>query len=108
MQGDEDFAHSLSSYRKRARLSQAELAKRLGISRNWVSMLEGGRRHPSDQLKKSLQMLASSPLLETGQSNRTAEHAAEFEYGGSRSLLRQARLAANLTTQELARKLRRS
>lgn len=46
----------MSSLRKKLSINQAELAKRLGISRNYVSMIEGGRE-PSKQFISAFQML---------------------------------------------------
>lgn len=37
-----DFAIILKSYRQRERISQTELAQKLGISRNYISLLERG------------------------------------------------------------------
>jgi len=39
-----DFAAILKTYRQRERLSQSELAGKLGISRNYVSLIERGVR----------------------------------------------------------------
>jgi transcriptional regulator with XRE-family HTH domain len=54
------FADRLVSYRKREGISQETLAKRLGISRNYVSMIESGRE-PSDQIVRHFTLLELSP-----------------------------------------------
>ena len=40
------FATNLMIYRKRRRLSQADLAKKVGVSRETVAWWESGTRHP--------------------------------------------------------------
>ncbi len=49
MSNENDFANRVRSYREENKLSQEEFAKMLGVTRNYVSMLEGGRA-PSEQL----------------------------------------------------------
>lgn len=39
----------ITEIRKRAGLSQAEMAERLGLSRNFISLIENGNRIPSDR-----------------------------------------------------------
>lgn len=39
----------IAEVRKNARLSQAEMADRLGLSRNFISLIENGNRVPSDR-----------------------------------------------------------
>ena len=56
-----DFSQRVIAYRKREDISQEELAKRLGISRNYVSMIEGGKQ-PSEQVVRHFALLESSPL----------------------------------------------
>jgi phage repressor protein C with HTH and peptisase S24 domain len=55
-----EFANRVRAYREREGLSQEELAKRLGISRNYVSMIEGGRA-PSDQVTRHFELLELAP-----------------------------------------------
>jgi transcriptional regulator with XRE-family HTH domain len=56
-----NFSQRVISYRRREDISQEELAHRLGISRNYVSMIEGGRA-PSDQVVRHFSLLEASPL----------------------------------------------
>lgn len=39
----------IATIRKKANLSQAEMAERLGLSRNFISLIENGNRIPSDR-----------------------------------------------------------
>lgn len=39
----------IATIRKNANLSQAEMAERLGLSRNFISLIENGNRIPSDR-----------------------------------------------------------
>lgn len=96
MSSPEDFAKQVREYREREGISQEELAKRLGMSRNYVSMIEGGRE-PSDQVMRHFRLLESSP---TGA--RLAEDASS--YGSDpRSILKRAREAAGLTHEALGK-----
>jgi len=47
--------HPLFRARRRAGLTQAKAAVRLGVSQGYVSLLENGRRNPSGKLKRSLE-----------------------------------------------------
>lgn len=49
----------MRNYREREGISQGELAKRLGMSRNYVSMIEGGKT-PSDQVIRHFGLLEDS------------------------------------------------
>lgn len=96
MSSPEDFAKQVRDYRARHGISQEELAHRLGMSRNYVSMIEGGRE-PSDQVMRHFRLLEASPA-----ETRLAEDASS--YGSDpRSLLKRAREAAGLTVDALAK-----
>lgn len=56
----EIFSDSLRALREECQLSQEEMAAELGITRNYVSMLELGRKHPSAQLRKAFSAFAES------------------------------------------------
>lgn len=53
---NENFAKRVTSYREKLGITQSELANRLGVSRNYVGMLEAGRE-PSEPLKRLFQGL---------------------------------------------------
>jgi PAS domain S-box-containing protein len=57
-----DFANRVRAYRECEGISQEELAKRLGMSRNYVSMIEGGR-DPSDQVVRHFELLQLAPAV---------------------------------------------
>lgn len=52
----------MRAFREECSLSQSELSSALGISRNYVSMLELGRKEPSAQLRKAFEAYADSQL----------------------------------------------
>lgn len=54
------FSERVSSLRGRLGLSQEAFAKRLGVSRNYVSMIEQGRE-PSASLKRLIETLETPP-----------------------------------------------
>src|SRR4051812_12096247 len=60
MQRGESFSQRVRKYREREGITQDELAKRLGMSRNYVSMIEGGRE-PSDQVVRHFELLELAP-----------------------------------------------
>lgn len=45
---------TLQDFRKEKNLTQEEVAKLLGITKEYLSMLERGYRNPSDKLKKKM------------------------------------------------------
>lgn len=57
------FGRHLRSLRKRAKLSQKELAKRAGVSRLMISRLEQGEKHASIDLLRSLAKALGLPLV---------------------------------------------
>lgn len=76
MSGDsENFGDRFRKYRRLHDINQDVLAERLGLSRNYVSMIEGGR-DPSDVVKKHFETLENSPitrLREEGVSGNAAD-----------------------------------
>lgn len=61
MQPEKKFSERLRAYRKREEISQEELAHRLGMSRNYITQLEGGRV-PSPKVIRHFELLEASPL----------------------------------------------
>lgn len=59
-------------------ISQAELANRLGISRNYVGMLEANRE-PSEPLRRHFDLLESSPMPPVSDAAASASMPSEFE-----------------------------
>ncbi len=60
MSKTEKFSERLRVYRERTGVSQEELADKLGVSRNYVSMMEGGRE-PSESLRKLFEIIETAP-----------------------------------------------
>ncbi len=54
------FSDRVSSLRTRLGVSQETFAKQLGVSRNYVSMIEQGRQ-PSESLKKLIETMEATP-----------------------------------------------
>lgn len=79
MPRDLRFADRVKSYRKREGISQEEFANRLGISRNYVSMIEGGHE-PSEQVRLHFSLLESSPLppAAPGQAEKVNEDSPDY------------------------------
>ncbi len=65
-------------YREREGISQDELAKRLGISRNYVSMIEGGRE-PSDQVMRHFALLDMAPVASRSPTGSSSDRVEEAE-----------------------------
>jgi transcriptional regulator with XRE-family HTH domain len=59
----------MRNFRNRARLSQIELGERLGVSGNYISMLELGKKDPGPSLAKLFESMEHSPLYAGGDQN---------------------------------------
>lgn len=46
--------YTLKELRERNNLTQKEVAEKLGINKNYLSMMENGTRNPSDKMKDEL------------------------------------------------------
>ena len=44
----------IAETRKKKGMSQRELSLALGVSENYICLVEGGKIHPSDQIKRQL------------------------------------------------------
>lgn len=51
MKNVSDFANRVRQFRRARKLTQEELAEKLGVTRNYLSMIEGGRE-PSETVQK--------------------------------------------------------
>lgn len=60
-----EFAERVREFRGRAKLSQDELGERLGVSGNYISMIELGKKSPGPSLRKLFESLEQSPLYRT-------------------------------------------
>lgn len=49
-----DVGHGITVRRAILRMTQAELARRVGVGRSYISMLENGERPLSDEMLKSI------------------------------------------------------
>jgi len=59
-----ELCKRIREFRLRAKLSQEELGDRLGISGNYVSMIELGKKAPGPSLHKLFEALEHSPLYQ--------------------------------------------
>jgi len=57
-----ELSKRVREFRIRAKLSQEELGERLGVSGNYISMIELGKKEPGAGLRISFEMLERSPL----------------------------------------------
>ena len=96
MSNSADFSNRVREYRGREGINQAEFAKRMGISRNYVSMVESGR-------KPSAQVVRHFELLEGPSQERPA--ASEFATD-PRGMLKRRREELGMTRSELAQRAR--
>lgn len=80
MRSDRDvgWAEQLRSFRERQRISQLELALRLGISQRHVSFVENGRSHPSRELLVFWLQALATPLSERNRLLMAAGYAPAF------------------------------
>jgi transcriptional regulator with XRE-family HTH domain len=53
----------MRDYRNRAKLSQIELGERLGVSGNYISMLELGKKAPGPSLAKLFESMEHAPYV---------------------------------------------
>jgi len=61
-----ELSKRIREFRLRAKLSQEELGDRLGISGNYVSMIELAKKEPGPSLQKLFEALEHSPLYAEG------------------------------------------
>lgn len=57
-----DLGHRLKLFRVAAGLKQSELAEKLGVTKNYVYMVESGRREPSREFVANLSKAVDIPL----------------------------------------------
>ena len=57
-----DLSERVREFRGRSKLSQQELAERLGVSGNYLSMIELGKKTPGPSLRKLFESFEQSPL----------------------------------------------
>lgn len=60
-----EIAERVRAFRGRAKLSQDELGERLGVSGNYISMIELGKKSPGPPLRKLFESLEQSPMYRT-------------------------------------------
>ena len=86
------FAHRVSNFRIARGWTQERLAHEMGVSRNYICMIEGGRM-PKESMVKLFESLENAPFY---QPSAARSHTA------SGNPVRDARQAAGLTIKELA------
>ena len=103
--GEEEFALRVSKFRGKTGLSQEKLAELLAVSRNYVSMIEGGRR-PSEVVVKLFETLENSPLYNGTVAPSESPPKAPRQNKEFGNALRAYRTEYGLTQAEMAKKLR--
>lgn len=56
----------IREFRRRIKLSQDEFGERLGVSGNYISMIELGKKSPGPSLRKLFESMEHSPLYKLG------------------------------------------
>jgi len=70
-----EICDHMRAFRERTNLSQQELGERLGVSGNYISMLELGKKNPGPSLQKLFYALEQSPLYRGGLTGKAAQEA---------------------------------
>lgn len=90
MSSPKNFSERVRAYRDSEGLSQEELARRLGISSNYISMLERGKRSPSRKIIRLFEILLASPLPPAGGGTPVTKEEAVKGRPSKHELLRKA------------------
>jgi len=69
---ENDFSARLHRLRQKLGLTQEEISKELGISSNYVSLLEGGKKRPSQTLRRALSRMEAEKADEVAARTRAA------------------------------------
>ena len=52
--GEQMKKYTLKELREKNNLTQKEVSEKLGVNKNYISMIENGTRNPSDKMKNEL------------------------------------------------------
>lgn len=77
------ISERVRNFRTKANLSQAEMGDRLGVSGNYVYLIESGRKPPGPSLVKLFESLEQSPLYQPGTSSAAGLRQSKPGSGGS-------------------------
>lgn len=58
------FKSNLQYYRKKNKFTQLELAKKVGVTKDYISMIERGKKNPGIFLAKRIAMILNSTIDE--------------------------------------------
>ncbi|MGG2466824.1 helix-turn-helix transcriptional regulator [Paraclostridium bifermentans] len=58
------FKSNLQYYRKKNKFTQSELAKKVGVTKDYISMIERGKKNPGIFLAKRIAMILNSTIDE--------------------------------------------
>lgn len=58
------FKSNLQYYRKKNNFTQLELARRVGVTKDYISMIERGKKNPGIFLAKRISMILNSTIDE--------------------------------------------
>lgn len=73
-----DFqSNRLKAYRIKKNLSQKELAEMLGVARNYVYLIESGRKPITESIEEKLSMLENSEIKKID--SKSIDHVLNFE-----------------------------
>jgi len=85
--------------RERLGISQTELAERMGFSRNYISVVENGKK-PAHRFVRALELLEEAPIPFSGQTATVRE---EGYSAGPRGRIKARRLHLRLSLEDLAK-----
>lgn len=101
-QKNSDLSKRVRNFRIRAKLSQDELGERLGVSGNYISMIELGKKEPGSGLQILFESLERSPLYaDAPGTGELREAAAAYRAGGAPAVVPVNPLFAMLSTETL-------
>ncbi len=69
--------YSLKELRENNNLTQKEVSERLGVNKNYISMLENGTRNPSDKMKNELAKIYKCSVVDIFLSIQTTKRLTE-------------------------------
>lgn len=56
--------YTLKELREKNNLTQKEVSERLGVNKNYISMIENGTRNPSDKMKNELAKIYKCTVID--------------------------------------------
>ncbi len=90
-----DVSNRLINFRKREDITQKALGEKLGVSGNYIYLMESGRKTPGESLLKLFETMETSPLYQS-ESFRGGSRSSDASPGGVYERLRTETLKQNI------------